>query len=127
MALFGIVVIEDSAVTARLIASCLVPMGAEVVIRADGTDGLAAISTHRPDLVVLDLGLPTLDGWQVLHRLRADPGKAGLPVIVLTAQSTEPARVRALAMGATAFLAKPFRPTELVKLVRQILVPPASP
>lgn len=104
----AVVVIEDDADIRALIRSVLVRGGLQVHIASCGLDGLALVETVRPALVTLDLGLPDIDGHEVLRRLRADPSTADLPVLLLSARSQgeEPS-------GTCAFLAKPFRAREL--------------
>ena len=81
-------------------------------MREDGPTGLAAAQTERPDLLVLDIGLPEMDGWQVLDHLRSDPEFRLLPVLVLTAHAEEESRRRATEGGANSFVTKPFQPND---------------
>ncbi len=114
-------VVEDSAVIRRLIDVCLRPAKIEVIMREDGPTGLAAALESPPDLLVLDIGLPEMDGWQVLDRLRADSRTRQLPVLVLTAHAEEESRRRADRGGANAFVTKPFQPSEFRRLVLTLL------
>ncbi len=107
-----VLVVEDSAVIRRLIEVCLRPADLEVIMREDGPTGLAAAQTERPDLLVLDIGLPEMDGWQVLDHLRSDPEFRLLPVLVLTAHAEEESRRRATEGGANSFVTKPFQPND---------------
>jgi len=108
-----VLVVEDSAVIQRLIAVCLRPAGLEVETRADGPTGLQAALESPPDLLILDVGLPRMDGWEVLERIRGDVRTRRLKVLVLTAHAQEETRERADKGGADAFLTKPFRPDDL--------------
>jgi len=108
-----VLVVEDSAVIQRLISVCLRPAGVEVETRADGPTGLEAALTTRPDLLILDVGLPRMDGWEVLERIRSDVRTRSMKVLVLTAHAQEETRERADRGGADAFLTKPFRPDDL--------------
>jgi len=110
---YRVLVVEDSAVIQRLIAVCLRPAGVEVDTRADGPSGLDAALTTAPDLVILDVGLPRMDGWEVLERIRSDARTRSMKVLVLTAHAQEETRERADRGGADAFLTKPFRPDDL--------------
>ena len=110
---YRVLVVEDSAVIQRLIAVCLRPAGVEVETRADGPSGLEAALTTGPDLVILDVGLPRMDGWEVLERIRSDDRTRSMKVLVLTAHAQEETRERADRGGADAFLTKPFRPDDL--------------
>ncbi|MCB2224172.1 MAG: response regulator [Actinobacteria bacterium] len=116
-----VLVVEDSAVIQRLIAVCLRPTGAHVDVRSDGPSGLEAALTDLPDLLILDVGLPKMDGWQVLERIRGDLRTRHLKVIVLTAHAQEETRQRADRGGADAFVTKPFRPDELRKVAEGLL------
>ena len=106
-----ILVIEDSPVVRRLIQVCLRAEAIEVVTREDGPTGLEAVTSESPDLVLLDIGLPGCDGWEVLRGIRSDPATRTVPVVVLTAHAD--AESRADEAGANAFLAKPFQPQDL--------------
>lgn len=116
-----VLVVEDSAVIQRLIAVCLRPAGMEVEARADGPAGLAAALASPPDLLILDVGLPHMDGWEVLDHVRADPRTRRVKVLVLTAHSQEETRERAGRGGADAFITKPFRPDDLRRLALGLL------
>lgn len=116
-----VLVVEDSAVIRRLIEVCLRPASLEVIMRVDGPTGLEAALTDTPDLLVLDIGLPEMDGWQVLDRLRSDPRTKTLPVLVLTAHAEEESRRRADEGGADAFVTKPFQPSDFRQEVLNLL------
>jgi DNA-binding response OmpR family regulator len=105
--------VEDSQVIQRLVEVCLRPAGFEVSLASDGPSGLAAALNDPPDLVILDVGLPGMDGWEVLSHIRADERTRNVTVLVLTAHAQEETREKADRDGADAFLTKPFRPNEL--------------
>ena len=88
---------------------------------ASGAEALARVRAAAPDLVVLDLMLPGMDGLEVCRRLRADPTTAGVPIIMLTAKADEVDRIVGLEMGADDYVVKPFSPKELVARVRAVL------
>lgn len=90
-------------------------------MREDGPTGLAAARSENPDLLVLDIGLPEMDGWQVLDELRKDPPMKKLPVLVLTAHAEEESRRRADEGGADAFVTKPFQPNDFRQEVLRLL------
>jgi len=119
-----VLIVEDSAVIRRLIEVCLRPANLEVVMREDGPTGLAAATLESPDLLVLDIGLPEMDGWEVLDRLRSDPRTKRLPVLVLTAHAEEESRRRADEGGADAFVTKPFQPNDFRQVVLNLLARP---
>lgn len=116
-----VLVIEDSASVRRLIEVCLRVLGVEVRSASDGPEGLEAIRDERPDAVVLDIGLPGLDGWEVLRLLREDPDTADLKVLVLTAHAQPEMADRAARGGADSFMTKPFRPLDLRIQVEKLL------
>ncbi len=119
-----VLVVEDSAVIQRLIAVCLRPAGIEVEARADGPSGLEAAQSSPFDLMILDVGLPRMDGWQVLEQIRSDPRTADLKVLVLTAHAQEETRERASRDGADAFITKPFRPDDLRRVALDLIREP---
>jgi CheY-like chemotaxis protein len=116
-----VLVVEDSPVIQRLIAVCLRPAGCEVDTRDDGKSGLDAVLADPPDLLILDVGLPLMDGWEVLERIRSNPETERLKVLVLTAHAQEETRRRAEGGGADAFVTKPFRPDDLRRVATDLL------
>jgi len=116
-----VLVVEDSAVIQRLVAVCLRPAGVVVETRDDGLSGLQAALENPPDLLILDVGLPRLDGWDVLARIRGDVRTRNLKVLVLTAHAQEETKERADSGGADAFVTKPFRPEELRRAAMTLL------
>jgi CheY-like chemotaxis protein len=116
-----ILVVEDSAVIRRLIEVCLRAADLEIVTRDDGKTGLQAVGSESPDLVVLDIGLPGMDGWEVLDRIRRDETTKNIPVVVLTAHAEEESRRRANEGGADAFVTKPFQPNDFRSTVLSLL------
>jgi DNA-binding response OmpR family regulator len=113
-----ILVVEDDATVAEVVLSYLERAGFDVQSAADGPAGLAAARRDAPDLVVLDVMLPGLDGIEVCRRMRA---ASDVPVIMLTALGGEVDRVLGLEVGADDYLTKPFSPRELVLRVRAVL------
>jgi two-component system, OmpR family, response regulator ResD len=117
-ALPRVLVVDDDPTVAEVVASYLDRAGFAVDRAADGPSALERAAAHRPDLVVLDLMLPGIDGFEVYRRLRAtDP----VPVIMLTARGEEDDRVLGLEMGADDYVTKPFSPRELVLRVESVL------
>ena len=117
---YRVLVVEDTSVIRRLIEISLRSAEVEIVTRGDGPSGLTAASTEAPDLVVLDIGLPGMDGWEVLKAIRANMPQ--LPVVVLTAHADQQSRVRAEAGGANALVIKPFAPADLRQIVFDLLM-----
>ncbi len=113
-----ILVIEDEPQIARLVRDYLPKHGFRVLLAADGPGGLAAARREAPDLVLLDVSMPELDGFETLRLLRE---VSTVPVIMLTARAEEDDRVRGLELGADDYVTKPFSPRELVSRVRAVL------
>ncbi|MGD2052343.1 MAG: response regulator [Acidimicrobiia bacterium] len=120
-------VIEDSQVIQRLIEVCLRPAGFDVEMRLDGPSGLAAVGECEPDLVILDVGLPGMSGWEVLSSIRANPATAEIVVMMLTGEVHESVKREATERGANAYLSKPFRPQELREMATSLAGPTMSP
>jgi DNA-binding response OmpR family regulator len=118
-----VLVIEDDRDIALGIRTVLTRSGYDVANSADGKQGLRVFHTARPDLVVLDIGLPTLDGWQVLERIR---DLSDVPVLMLTAHGNEADKVRGLHAGADDYLTKPFGNQELAARVEALLRRPRA-
>ncbi|GAA2746531.1 response regulator transcription factor [Kitasatospora cinereorecta] len=116
-----ILVIDDDPTVSEVVAGYLTRAGHRVDRAADGRHGLAAARAHRPDLLVLDLMLPGLDGLQILRALRADRAAADLPVVMLTAKGDEADRILGLELGADDYVTKPFSPRELVLRIESVL------
>src|SRR5437762_4787307 len=113
-----ILVIEDEANITQLIRLYLEQAGYTVLSASDGIAGLELHAREQPDLVILDLMLPALDGMEVCRRIRA---WASTPILMLTARQGEEDRIAGLEMGADDYLVKPFSPRELVSRVKAIL------
>jgi phosphate regulon transcriptional regulator PhoB len=116
-----VLVVEDEPDIRRLVVLHLESDGFRCRTAANGLDALREAKANVPDLVVLDLMLPGLDGLEVCRRLRGDASTAGVPIIMLTAKSDEVDRVVGLEVGADDYVAKPFSPKELVARVRAVL------
>lgn len=119
-----ILVVEDDKGTSRLVGEILRSGGIEIEHAADGVDALEKLRTTRPDLVVLDLALPRVDGWEILNTLQ----QAGreIPVVIITAHGQGSAAERAFEAGASRFFEKPFIPGELKTAVMELLERSAS-
>lgn len=103
-----VLVVEDNKLNLKLIRDILVFQGYEVVEAHSGEEGVALARSSAPDLVLMDLQLPGMDGYETLRHLRADPGIGGLPVVAVTAFAMVDDRERALAAGFDGYLAKPL-------------------
>ncbi len=114
-----VLVVDDDATVAEVVLAYLVRAGYEVARAADGASALELVRSHAPDLVVLDLMLPDVDGLALCGRLREQ--RPALPVIMLTARGDEDDRVLGLRVGADDYVTKPFSPRELVARVQSVL------
>lgn len=117
-----ILIIEDSPVVQRLFRATLASLeGVDLFFADDGEAGLGAALDLRPDAIMLDIGLPKLDGWQVLSELRANPATEHIGVLVVTAHAQPVFAREAEERGADGFMTKPFRPDDLRLQVRLML------
>jgi len=114
-------IVEDSPDIAELVRHYLTRAGYEATTFSSGRDALIHARQTPPDLVVLDIMLPGMDGMQVCQALRAEPSTANVPIIMLTARGEEADRVRGLELGADDYVTKPFSPKELVARVAALL------
>ncbi len=121
-----ILVVEDHAETQELLRHNLQAAGFEARLCADGAQALALLSRWRPDLALLDLMLPGMDGLELCRRLKQDPALRHIPVIMLTARDAEVDRVVGLELGAEDYVVKPFSPRELVLRIKLVLRRSAS-
>ncbi len=122
-----ILVVEDERDIAALVAYHLTKEGYRVRTAGSGTEAMEGLSNERPDLIILDLMLPGLSGYEVLTELRRHGETAEVPVVVLTARRDEQDRVKGLELGADDYITKPFSPRELVLRVAAVLRRAQSP
>src|SRR5688572_4869737 len=116
-----VLVVEDDEGQRVLLSGVLQREGYRVVAVGDGEAGLRAIARHNPQIVLLDLNLPGIDGYELCRRVRADPERATLPVIVLSANTSVRDMVDALDAGADDFISKPFQQAELMARLRSAI------
>ena len=116
-----VLVVEDDAPLRRMIGVFLRAAGYRVCAAEDGPTGLALARDERPDLVLLDLMMPGLDGWEVLRRIKGEALTAAIPVLVLTASVDAPLTEQALRLGVTRFLTKPIDSRVLVESVDAVV------
>ncbi len=116
-----ILVVDDEPDIVALVVYHLAKEGYRVSSASSGSEALTTARRERPALMVLDLMLPGLSGFDVLEQLRADEATAGIAVLMLTARKEEPDRIKGLSLGADDYLTKPFSPQELVLRVKAIL------
>jgi len=116
-----VLVIDDEAPIRLLCRVNLEAEGMEVLEAADGPSGLAKAKSRRPDVILLDVMMPGLDGWRVAEELLEDPTTREIPIVFLTARAEFRDRARGLDIGGIDYVTKPFNPVELAPLVRELL------
>ena len=115
-----ILAVDDERHIVRLVEVNLQRAGYEVVTAYDGREALEKVKAETPDLVVLDVMMPYMDGFEVLKNLKADPATADIPVIMLTAKAQDADVFRGWQSGVDCYLTKPFNPMELLTFVKRI-------
>ena len=115
-----ILVVDDTATIRALLEAALTDAGAVTSLAEDGEAALRAVETATPDLILLDLVMPRLDGWGVIERLRRSPRTAAIPVILQTSAEDYPSFDRARRDGVAAFISKPFRLHEVIETCRRV-------
>ena len=116
-----ILIIDDNADHSEIYALYLRSVGFRVVAAADGTSGVGQARALRPDVILLDLYMPGLNGWQACRRLKTSVETATIPVIALTGHSVEQAGVEAMKAGCDRFVAKGSDPDRVVQVIREVL------
>ncbi len=119
-----IVLAEDEPQIARLVEFKLKKEGYQVVSKGNGEEALAAIKAEKPDLILLDVMMPVMDGYEVLRRVKEDENLKNIPVVMLTAKAQERDVVKGIDLGADDYITKPFHPAELLARVKRILGKP---
>lgn len=116
-----ILVVEDDADNRRIVVKVLTVDGYEVLEATDGRSALAMARKEHPDLIIMDLAMPGLDGWQAATQLKSDPKVADIPIIALTAFAMRGDEERAREAGCDGYLSKPCRPQTIREVVRRYL------
>ena len=116
-----ILIVEDNEMNRDMLSRRLVRSGYEVALAVDGAQGVAMAASEAPDLVLMDMSLPVLDGWEATRRLKADPATRGLPVIALTAHAMSGDEKKAREAGCDDFDTKPVEYTRLVAKIEGLL------
>ena len=116
-----ILVVEDDRTSQRLTEYTLKQAGYEISIASDGIDGLKRAREDHPDLVLLDIMLPGMDGYEVCHRLRQDPETATLPILMISAKAHQEDKDTGIKVGADVYLTKPVEPSEILAKVESLL------
>ena len=116
-----ILLIEDHEDNRRIVRDLLTPAGYEVIEALTGEEGVAMAGTHRPDLILMDIQLPGLDGYEATRRIKADPALRPIPIIAVTSYALSGDDVKAREAGCDAYVTKPFSPRALLARMREFL------
>ena len=116
-----VLVVEDNSQLRQLMVNLLAENGLTVVTAIDGVEALSQVQVTQPDLVVLDVVMPRMNGFEVCRELKSDPVTQALPVILCTAKSDEIDQYWGIKQGADAYLKKPVQPSELLSTVQHLL------
>jgi two-component system cell cycle response regulator DivK len=116
-----ILVVEDQEDNRRIMRDLLTSVGYEVMEAVTGEEGVAAAETHRPDLILMDIQLPGLDGYEATRQIKANPDLEHIPIIVVTSYALSGDDVKAFEAGCNAYVSKPFSPRELLAKIREYL------
>ena len=114
-----ILVVEDQEDNRRILRDLLANAGYEMIEAEDGEQALVQAAKHRPDLILMDIQLPLLDGYEATRRIKADPALMGIPIIVVTSYALSGDEEKARAAGCDAYVAKPFSPRALLAKIRE--------
>ena len=112
-----VLVIDDYEDAREMYAMYFSTRGCATTTASDGDEGVAKALACNPDIILLDLGMPRVDGWEVARRLRSDPRTRAIPIVAVSAHSETSARMRAVSAGVDLFVAKPVAPADLFALV----------
>jgi two-component system, cell cycle response regulator DivK len=116
-----ILVIEDTEDNRQIIRDLLSSVGYELIEAADGTEGVAMAQSQRPDLILMDIQLPEMDGYEATRRIRAIPELARVPIIAVTSYALSGDEAKTRAAGCDGYVAKPFSPRQLLAKIREFL------
>lgn len=116
-----ILLVEDNLHNRRIFQGVLAHAGFQVVEAEDGQKALDAVARERPDLILMDLSIPVIDGWECTRRLKAAPETTSIPIIALTAHAMRGDEDRAREAGCDGYLSKPISPKKVVEEVRRVL------
>jgi two-component system, cell cycle response regulator DivK len=114
-----ILVVEDQEDNRRILRDLLANAGYEMIEAEDGEQALVQAAKHRPDLILMDIQLPLLDGYEATRRIKADPALKAIPIIVVTSYALSGDEEKARAAGCDAYVAKPFSPRALLAKIRE--------
>ena len=116
-----ILIVEDNEMNRDMLSRRLIRRGYEIIMAVDGEEGIAAAKSKNPDLILMDMSLPVVDGWEATRRLKADAGTQRIPVIGLTAHAMAGDREKAIAAGCDDYDTKPIELPRLLEKVEALL------
>ena len=116
-----ILVVEDQEDNMQILRDMLMNADYEIIEAEDGEQALAAVANQRPDLILMDIQIPILDGYEVTRRIKADPALRSIPIIAVTSHALSGGEEKARAAGCDDFVAKPYSPRLLLAKIRQYL------
>lgn len=116
-----VLIVEDEESLLKLETILLTVKGYEVTGASNGNDALAKLSSTSFDLVLLDIMLPDVDGFEICQRIRSNPATSSIPVVMLTAKKSEADQERGIACGANAYLTKPFKSAMIIDVIEDLL------
>ncbi len=118
-----ILLVEDNEMNRDMLSRRLARRGYEVVMALDGQQAVEMAQSAAPDLILMDMSLPVIDGWEATRRVKATPATRSIPIIALTAHAMADDEARALEAGCDAYLSKPISPKRVVAAVQKMLAP----
>ena len=116
-----VLVIEDTEDNRQIIRDLLTSFDYELIEAVDGAEGVSMAQAHHPDLILMDIQLPVMDGYEATRRIRAIPELAGVPIIAVTSYALSGDEAKARAAGCDGYVAKPFSPRQLLAKIREFL------
>jgi twitching motility two-component system response regulator PilH len=116
-----VLIVDDSMTQRQLMSSVLEQIGLTVLIATDGVEAWEQIQQVQPDIVVLDIIMPRMNGYEVCRKIKTDPAMHNLPVVLCSSKTEEFDRYWGMKQGADAYLAKPFQPKELLSTIQKLL------
>ena len=116
-----ILVVEDTEDNRQILRDLLSMAGYDLIEANDGAEGVARASEHKPDLILMDIQMPVMDGYEATRRIKADPALKAIPIIAVTSYALSGDEEKARAAGCDAYVAKPFSPREMLAKVREML------
>jgi two-component system, cell cycle response regulator DivK len=126
MAVLKILLVEDDEMNRDMLSRRLLKRGYDVVIATDGQQGVDAAGRDRPDIILMDMSLPVVDGWTATRTLKEDPATAGIPIIALTAHAMSGDEEKARSAGCDDFDTKPVELKRLLQKIENLVGPPAT-